>query len=145
MWLFVDFMKNKSRDVAWSFLKGDIKLWRMPATMVDQQRKCLGFGPTKTIKFGTFSMISHAQSCLSQNLFFIHLITSRTFKLGKSLRTTQVYFYWSTQMYIFDCQQIWKTYTIFHEGAAIKNIVISIEVRSRSIVLLYFKYCILKG
>ena len=64
----------------------------MSTTMVGQRRKFLGLGPAKTVKFGTLSMILDNQSCLSQNLFFIHK-TPRTIRLGESLKTTQVYFY----------------------------------------------------
>ena len=52
--------------------------------MVDQQINLMGLGPANTIKFGTFSIISHNQSCQFQFLFFIHL-TPRTLRLGKSL------------------------------------------------------------
>ena len=48
-----------------------------------------GFGPTKTVNFETFSMISHAKSFLSILKPF-----SSTPRLGGSLKTTQVYFYW---------------------------------------------------
>ena len=53
--------------------------------MVGRGRIFLGFGMAKTIKFGTLSIISHAQS-----LFFIQ-ITPITFRLGESLRSKQVY------------------------------------------------------
>lgn len=36
-----------------------------------QQRKVLHFEPAKTFKSGTLSIISHIQSCLSENLFVI--------------------------------------------------------------------------
>ena len=77
------------------------------ATMAGRRNKLLGFGQTKTIKFGTLSLISHTQSCLFWNLFFIHITP---WVSHEKLKT--VYFYWKAKMYIFDCQQIWKMHYI---------------------------------
>ena len=43
---------------------------------------------------------------------FLSLHLPRTWRLDESLKTTQVYFHLQTQMYIFNCQQMWKIYYI---------------------------------
>ena len=57
---------SSSRGVATNFLKGGIKCLKMSAMIVGRRENFVGFRPTKTAKFGTLSMISHALSCLYQ-------------------------------------------------------------------------------
>ena len=71
----------------------------MSNTKLGQQKNCLGFGSVKMIKFPTLPMISY--------VFGAYLSSAK--RLGPSgwvsIKNKQLYFYWQTQMYIFDYQK----------------------------------------
>ena len=66
--------------------------------MNNRRRKFLGFALAKNF---TVSKLP-----ISKPTFY--LVTPRTFRLDESIKTAQIYFYCEAQMYILDCQQIWK-------------------------------------
>ena len=53
------------------FYRG-IQFFKMLGIISGQHRKCLGFGAAKTVKLGTLSLISHAQSLILKPLFHPH-------------------------------------------------------------------------
>ena len=52
---------------------------------------------------------------------FFSLITTRTFRLGESLKATQIYFYWQTQKCLYLTTNKSEKYTMFRAGAVVKK------------------------